>query len=796
MRPPLVPLFATLAFIAAFQFATRHFPADGPGIVDLQLSISPGVFRQIVALWGPDHAATAWWAGIGLGFAFPLAYAALLSRAYLWLCETELLMPRPGVAAAPWVAAAFDWIANAVMLWLLAYGDHAVTVTVRAMSAAAAGKLTVLTVTAGFIIAALVAGERGRVLGAARYAVISLLVGTLPILALEQGRDLLVAMSSPEAGWHPFWFLAWLVVWAFSVWYWSRVLLDAGAGSGASARYWAWAVWLPRTAGALTLAVPGVVFAIDAGRALTPARMYWLALACGLLTAAFLWFVIRRDPAGGIPRGKSAEGYAPRLVSWQTAAVFAVSLATSAAMFVWLTFAPLSAGRVFGAAPILIIAAANTVFFGSLAVFATRSRRIPIEMAAFACAAVFSLWNDNHDVRLVAARPPIRQTLDDAFLGWRAAGPSAGTNPLTVVVAAAEGGGIRAAYWTSLVLHTLDREVPEFSRRLLAISSVSGSSIGAAVYAALQRDRADDAQRLELASAILREKFLAPMIAKLVAGDFLQWFLPWPVARFDRARAMEDALALAYRTHTGQPTFDAPFLDLRRGAGGRAPLLLLNGTSVQLGQRLVTSPVVWGASANTVGGGRIDLHDLLGADLRVATAVHNTARFPYISPAGRLRTPAGEDVGHIVDGGYFENSGADTLLDLITALRVAGGPPIRFVVLAIRNSRAAGRPIDDKTVAWRSLAHLGEWFAPVRALLQAREARGEAALSRLRETVGEGDFIELRLCQDPQAPGGRSVPDPPLAWQLSEEMAAALDAQRGRRCFAEALGRVSQALQR
>ena len=52
--------------------------------------------------------------------------------------------------------------------------------------------------------------------------------------------------------------------------------------------------------------------------------------------------------------------------------------------------------------------------------------------------------------------------------------------------------------------------------------------------------------------------------------------------------------------------------------------------------------------------------------------------------AGHLRTAAGEDRGYVVDGGYFENSGAATLHDLLHALRsapVASGPPPRFVVI-------------------------------------------------------------------------------------------------------------------
>ena len=79
-------------------------------------------------------------------------------------------------------------------------------------------------------MSALFKADRGRVIRSARYSVVSLLIGTLPILMLDQGRDLLLGLADPSGGRHQTWFVIWNVVWAFSVWYWSRVILDADAG--------------------------------------------------------------------------------------------------------------------------------------------------------------------------------------------------------------------------------------------------------------------------------------------------------------------------------------------------------------------------------------------------------------------------------------------------------------------------------------------------------------------------------------------------------------------------------------
>ena len=118
-------------------------------------------------------------------------------------------------------------------------------------------------------------------------------------------------------------------------------------------------------------------------------------------------------------------------------------------MLAWLTLFALDAGHRFGAVAILAIVAANTVFLGGLAVFVSRARRVPIELAAFACAAIFSVWNDNHDVRLVDL-PASQSDMSAVFSSWVTRAPGDPGKPIPVIVAAAEGGGIRAAYWTSL----------------------------------------------------------------------------------------------------------------------------------------------------------------------------------------------------------------------------------------------------------------------------------------------------------------------------------------------------------
>ena len=68
--------------------------------------------------------------------------------------------------------------------------------------------------------------------------------------------------------------------------------------------------------------------------------------------------------------------------------------------------------------------------------------------------------------------------------------------------------------------------------------------------------------------------------------------------------------------------------------------------------------------------------------MRASTAAHNSARFTYVSPAGDL----GNKNGSVIDGGYFENYGALSALELARAARVAlkdEKPGVKLVILMI-----------------------------------------------------------------------------------------------------------------
>ena len=102
--------------------------------------------------------------------------------------------------------------------------------------------------------------------------------------------------------------------------------------------------------------------------------------------------------------------------------------------------------------------------------------------------------NDNHEIAAVTDPTKVASDADrnailgdswDSFAAWYKARPNRDQFKTTypVYIVAAQGGGIYAAYHAAVLLARLQDLCPEFRNHLFAISSVSGGSLGAAVFA-------------------------------------------------------------------------------------------------------------------------------------------------------------------------------------------------------------------------------------------------------------------------------------------------------------------------
>ncbi|MHA6205688.1 patatin-like phospholipase family protein [Dyella soli] len=463
-----------------------------------------------------------------------------------------------------------------------------------------------------------------------------------------------------------------------------------------------------------------------------------------------------------------------------------------------------------GPLAILLIAAAFLSFSGSLLCMAGDRRGVPLLSTMLLLSATLH-WlhlNDNHKVRQYPVMstheqpmPPLADTRPafDAYADAWLADRCASRAPCPVVLVSAEGGGIRGAAWTALVLARLTALVdagqsvqgePLLARYLFAASGVSGGSLGLATYASLL---GQPAATLEPgAQAMLGHDFLAPTLANTFFVDFTQRWLPGAWLN-DRARALTRAWESAARRQ-GVTAFAQPFAAPYRSPDGKVltttPALFLNSTTVTEGRRFVQHPFQPIATPQrqpwTAG---FDGSGWLDPRVPLSEVVLNSARFTYVSPAGTLESRAANpplpNRLQLVDGGYFENSGTTTLLEVMQLLRVRAaqrGIALRFIVIHISNDpqmsdfidrHDASHPLPLYAAACPAApgrvrdSVRGEASAPLAALLDTRAARGEYARVQLLRALAtddvdpaHGDVLwHFRLC-----PGDYPIP---LGWTIS-----------------------------
>ena len=586
---------------------------------------------------------------------------------------------------------------------------------------------------------------------------------------IPQGRDatLYVAEAGPLAPQSLSLFVAVLIL-AGCGWYFARALLYVNYWNSPPNEPWHAVLrrYYPRLLGAAPVLFLALAFALE-GRGLH-ALLY-------LLTAvAFFVVVVRRRRWFGLA-GITTSRAMPRGTLTALVVILASSYLLLAAFLLSRVWLPQHMGSI----AITMLAATSWIAFGSLVlIYPTYRFRLPsLVLVTIVLTGLFSAWNDNHELRrskngTVSSRPTPQQH----FENWWAQRP--GSGPHRVIVIAADGGGIRAAYWTASVLARLEEEQPGLGCRVFAISSISGSSLGATVYAGLLGDLDDPCgtqprSLLPRMRRFLGRDFLAPALAGLFFPDLLQRFLPFAVLP-DRASYLEEA-------------WETPWLETGLEWAGnfeklwdndrelKVPSLFLNGTWVNDGGRTAVSNLQLSKHDESLTG----LDDLLNfapGGIPASTAAHTSARFPYMSPAGTLPS---EPPMYVVDGGYYENSGALTatqLLDLIqrTCRRLDSCDPGNMELVALVISNDPEYPGGctsyydaDKTVdpAFR------EMFTPPLTFWRTRSARGYDAECELRNRVQQlgGRYERISLGDT----GGRS--SFPLGWLLSNNTRRDID---------------------
>jgi len=662
-----------------------------------------------------------------------------------------------------------------------------------------------------------------------RVAILFVLAGLAFLLLASQGEDVARALAerrtNDEISSQAFFFFAATLAWSLSACYWARTLLSLRLPGMdlVDRRSQGVRIWTPRLLGVFAaLGVAAAFHKAAAGYAADEhpevkqlLQFYGSWCAAGAL--GFLMFVCLRRPfaraayrvlkfeALNLPRAHEQEHGTLHLrqLGGLTRWLLAGTILASVILFILMVLAVQDVAPVLGSAAIVLFAAAGWIAVASALDYAGMRFHLPVFSALLVMAVVFSAWNDNHAVRTlhedqVANREGLRKHLAEWMDRNEAAFGSGQAVPLFVVDA--EGGGIRAAYWTVTVLGEIQNRHPSFASHVFSVSGVSGGSLGAAVFVALlnesrERESHQRAAPLDIKTTgqqILGEDFLSPAIAAILYPDLVQRFLPVAIPAFNRALTLEKSWERAWQKHVqGRNRMSEPFERLWKGPeepGPWTPALLLNATWVETGKRIIASNI-----SVAKGEYREDFVDVEDAHaffapraIALSTAAHMSARFTYVSPAGSLQRD-GKTYGRVVDGGYFENSGATTtlaVLQKIKQLQVSGKDArwkqVTPYVIHISNdpvdpkyaNDGLGQALDNPKI--RPMDFLNEAISPLFALLSTRSARGDYARESAAWAVSKPNYLHFGLC--------RRSANVPLGWVLSRGTRERMEHQLGERC--------------
>ncbi len=626
------------------------------------------------------------------------------------------------------------------------------------------------------------------------------------LLFMPQGRDLVRGVGEDGLGGVAIAFAIGLLFFAIQAWSWSRIVIASNYGTNRELWRPRWLLeWGPRVLAFLPFAAAGLALLISFK---WNASVGLLLLAIGVV---FLGLLIFREPMTKRLAGDTET--APRVQGAWVIAGLAMAFGAMVVAILW----PAAIGVKLGAPAIVFFGLGFIIPVITIACQLGTSLRIPVAGALLLWAVLIGAFFDNHQVgrRALVAETggsTERPTLVSAFKQWADHQPVDPNGKKTMVLVAVQGGASRAGYWAAVALSSLREAAKakhvDIDSHIFAISSVSGGSVGSVGYAAMLKTARDDKNfRNDLLGFAGRDA-LGPALTGMLYSDLLYRFLPlWLLP--DRAETLEraweeawdapDATTNLYPRTAG--TITGPFLALAPKEGELwRPLLIVQGASESGGRRMLTSAVKF--TCDEVDDD--DLLDGLDHDVAASTAILDGARFPWVSPGGTFThlpcygkegDPRSSD--HVLDGGYFDNAGAETLREMTRAIRsLPGGDTgkldIIFVLIGYSNQDPTKPPPLPATglKAWipdriGSLVP-NDVFAPVLGLYNGMDAH-EAHLAREMKLAGQtivtdtdpyrsrltGDdpYAALVLCPgEVKLDSGRTISyDPPMDWTLSGE---------------------------
>jgi hypothetical protein len=290
------------------------------------------------------------------------------------------------------------------------------------------------------------------------------------------------------------------------------------------------------------------------------------------------------------------------------------------------------------------------------------------------------------------------------------------TKPYPIFLVSGEGGGSRAGLWFSQTLLDLDLTTDgKFKDHIFSISTVSGSSVGLAATVSLWRylqenNKQIDSSWIDFPKQVFKNNFTSSCVYRLTTVDMWKSLVPyadWTKDRNNELQEQEAECVQRYLFEFGNqkslPGFklfktkydelgnrnnwylNRDFLDFyyHKMPDGTMrfktdlPLIFINTCRSSDARRGIFSPVKLDSSvfldvidvsrfiyANSLPDGRGKRIDGLKKAISLGLACNTSELFPFLSAPARV-----DGVGYFVDGGYHENSGLKTTLEVYHKLQ-------------------------------------------------------------------------------------------------------------------------------
>lgn len=365
----------------------------------------------------------------------------------------------------------------------------------------------------------------------------------------------------------------------------------------------------------------------------------------------------------------------------------------------------------------------------------------------------------------------------------------------TLVVVCASGGGIQAAGWTTQVLTGLQKEIgTNFTKSISWISAVSGGAVGTMFYIdGFGSNGYPEDRDLDKIFASATEDSLDATGWGAAYPDLLRFLgLPFAVPKDKKSgTATEEdrgtAIEIDWKGEMKNPhaSLDAWYEKVEKGL---IPIPIFNATLVEDGRRFLISPMALGDNPECLS---IDFNTLYPEyNLDVTTAARLSATFPYISPVCRPSEETKSNF-HVGDGGYFDNFGVSTSVELLEELLDSDNQQkiSKVLFLQINAFPEDGVKNENKGAPGWQMEVVGSLFALLNVRNRTQTAANKLQVKLLAQKhkcgyQNDDNELKLQFLKDKCCQKGVAITDvqvtfppkfqQPLSWQLTQKQKEAI----------------------